>query len=322
MNSKELSLIIPAFCDQERLFSCLDSAVRQTTPAALYEIIIIDDASPISLRGVACHFQTLFPQHSIIYTRNTTNAGRAVTRNNGIQLSKGRILFFLDVDNLLTYNTIENIIEHFKTHSGSARANITSNLVPDTQSSYIHFFDSRYIGRRLSKKNNKINPDHLHERYFATDAVAVEATVIDQIGPFDTRFTDYGCEDEELGIRLANEGFNFSFAKNAIVFDSDIPTIQRACERMIVYAEKSVPKIIDKHPRYVKHCMMPFLEQTPSHLNFYHKVIRYILLYMPFPIVKLLRTILVALDSRIRIPGVVYYAVLAFYYTQGFKRRV
>jgi glycosyltransferase involved in cell wall biosynthesis len=59
-----------------------------------FEVIVIDDASPVSLESVCSAFNDLRVQ----YYRNEVNCGVAVSRNRGIEVAKGRYVSFLDSD--------------------------------------------------------------------------------------------------------------------------------------------------------------------------------------------------------------------------------
>lgn len=315
-----ISVVIPAFATPDKALTCLQHALRQSMSPQDYEVILVDDASPQSLEGVCCHLKQIYPEHRLIYRRNAVNSGRAITRNNGIEVARGQVLMFLDVDNLLAPNALERMLEHLRQFPGSARANIRSRRELVSRSGYARFFNSRYLGERPSLEAEGIHPNRLHERFFATDAVAVMRRALEKVGSFDTTFSDYGCEDEELGMRLADAGIPFSFARDVLVTDDDTPTVRRACERMITYAQKSVPRMVKKHPRYVEHCMFPFLEKPAGQRSFKENAMRAVALNVPDALRSALMRFLEQNDEKV-VPSLLYKIALTLSYAKGFKSR-
>lgn len=317
-----ISVVVPAYGSPDKLAACLDAALKQSLPADDFEVVVVDDCSPAPLDGVVRHFQTLYPAHHLVFERNAVNSGRALTRNAGIRLARGRVLMFLDLDNWLTPSALERMLAYFQVGAGSARANIASLPGAVNQSSYVRFFNSRYLGQRPAAELAEMDLGHLHERYFATDAIAVDRDSIDRVGGFDPTFSHYGCEDEELGLRLADAGVPFRLALDVAVVDGDFPTVRRACERMVEYASTSIPTLIAKHPRYVEHCMFPFLEKRPETLSLQARLLRTAFLRaLPFQFGQALVAVLERYDRTVSFPAALYKLALGIYYAHGYRLR-
>lgn len=86
-----VSVIIPHYNDQERLSLCLDALEQQSYPLKEFEIIVIDNGSSSEL----CFIRNLFPQ--VIFDKEE-KPGSYAARNKGINLSKGNILAFLELN--------------------------------------------------------------------------------------------------------------------------------------------------------------------------------------------------------------------------------
>lgn len=95
MNQVLLSIIIPAYNVENYLQKCVLSCIRQNFPIDNYEIIIINDGSTDNTLLIAKKFEE---QYRNIKVYSQTNAGLSVTRNNGLSLSKGRYVWFVDSD--------------------------------------------------------------------------------------------------------------------------------------------------------------------------------------------------------------------------------
>lgn len=99
-----IALIIPIYNAGEFLEPCLDSVARQTIPPD--EVILIDDASNDGNHLYILDYAT---KHNWVYWRNTNNLGVAASRNIGIRCSKSEYFTFLDADDELIPEAIENM---------------------------------------------------------------------------------------------------------------------------------------------------------------------------------------------------------------------
>lgn len=100
-----VSVIIPYYNRPEKLKRCVDSILKQTYQN--FEIIIIDDCSPTPL--------TLDDNDQIVIKRNTINSGPGVSRNNGMELAKGKYIAFLDCDDYWDKDFLEKCVLKHKT---------------------------------------------------------------------------------------------------------------------------------------------------------------------------------------------------------------
>lgn len=100
----KVSVIIPVYNAQKYLPQCLDSVLRQTFRET--EIICIDDGSSDGsleiLKMYAGKDERLF-----VYTQE--NQGLAKTRNRGLEIARGEYVQFLDSDDWLETDAIENL---------------------------------------------------------------------------------------------------------------------------------------------------------------------------------------------------------------------
>ncbi|KAA9013053.1 glycosyltransferase [Sphingobium limneticum] len=85
-------MIIPHFNDLRSLDLCLASLASQTQPRDTFEVIVADNCSP-----VAPHELEAVTAGRASYVR-VEQRGAAIARNEGVRVSKGRILAFIDCD--------------------------------------------------------------------------------------------------------------------------------------------------------------------------------------------------------------------------------
>lgn len=95
------SVIIPCYTENEKDFRrCLDSIKSQTIQP--YEVICIDDASPSKTPQIA-------KEYGFKYIRHTKNKNNGGARNTGIREAKGDYLIFVNADDYILPNEIEEI---------------------------------------------------------------------------------------------------------------------------------------------------------------------------------------------------------------------
>jgi cellulose synthase/poly-beta-1,6-N-acetylglucosamine synthase-like glycosyltransferase len=295
----------------------LGSILSQTFDPTQVQVVVVDDASEPPLEGAVCEFAGSFAGDTV-YIRNRQNFGRAATRNRGIAATRGEILVFLDVDQLLHPQFLSAMDRAFADGvRKSVRAN-TSVWPPLLEhSAFLRYYNSRFLGNRT-----ELLPPVLTPNYYATTCIATGRECVVDVGGFDEAFRHYGCEDEELGMRLDAAGVPLTFSRDAISFctDEDL-TVTRASMRLLDYAGASVPVILSKHPEYARHLKLRFLERPGPGLQ-KMAAMAVAMLYRPSIARQLLRY-LAAHDAHptFHPSDRLYQLVLLGYYLIGFRQR-
>ena len=111
MNPPAVSVIIPLYNAEKFIGECLDSLLAQTFQD--FEVIVVDDCSTDAGRQIAESYLEKFGGRLSIYN-NHKNFGPSVTRNKGLQISRGEYVFFFDADDLLMLNGLEKMYEAAK----------------------------------------------------------------------------------------------------------------------------------------------------------------------------------------------------------------
>lgn len=106
-SSMIVSVIIPIYNVEKFIRRCLESVIAQECDDFDIECILVDDCSPDKSMAIA---QNVIDKYngSIIFfiLSNTNNQGVSVSRNNGLAISKGDYVFFLDSDDYLSKNCL------------------------------------------------------------------------------------------------------------------------------------------------------------------------------------------------------------------------
>lgn len=101
-NNIKVSVIIPFYNDENYLEESIKSIVSQTLEDI--ELILIDDGSYDNSTSIAKKYEKQYS--NIIYIRQD-NKGQGIARNKGLEVARGKYIYFLDSDDYLDKNALE-----------------------------------------------------------------------------------------------------------------------------------------------------------------------------------------------------------------------
>jgi glycosyltransferase involved in cell wall biosynthesis len=105
------SVIVPAYNVEPYLREALESVLAQTvTP---HEIVVVDDGSTDGTGAVA---DEIAREHPLVRVVRQANGGPAVARNTAIEMSTGEFLVFLDADDVMLPDRIEQQLGYLLAH--------------------------------------------------------------------------------------------------------------------------------------------------------------------------------------------------------------
>lgn len=100
----KISIIIPVYNSANYLEKCLDSIFSQTFED--FEVIIVNDGSTDGSQAIIDRYQKAYPDKMIALQQK--NAGQASARNNGLSIARGEYIFFVDSDDYLHRDALQN----------------------------------------------------------------------------------------------------------------------------------------------------------------------------------------------------------------------
>ncbi|QDO93534.1 glycosyltransferase [Formosa sediminum] len=110
----KLSIIIPVYNAENFVGQCLESILNQNIDPSEFEIIAVDDGS---IDGSVSVLQTYEKNNDNILVVLQKNQGVGAARNKGMELAKGKYLYFLDSDDYLASNVLLPILEYAQTNN-------------------------------------------------------------------------------------------------------------------------------------------------------------------------------------------------------------
>jgi glycosyltransferase involved in cell wall biosynthesis len=206
------SVVIPTYQRSASVARAVRGFAAQEFEHA-FEVIVVVDGSTDGTADALGAFRTPFP----LTVLERTNRGAAAARNEGAAVARGDYLLFLDDDmephprllaehDLCLSATADAVLGHLPLHPGAPSTFLTAE------------YDSFAVDRaaRLSQPGAELTLEDL-----LTGQLSVKRAIFDELGGFDTRFTQggtYGNEDLDFGIRLMEAGHEIVFNVFALSF--------------------------------------------------------------------------------------------------------
>ena len=103
----DLTIIIPVYNVEKYLERCLKSVLHQKTNYS-YNVIIVNDCSPDNSIRIIERYQD-DPLVTVIH--HETNRGLSAARNTGLCKAQGKYVMFVDSDDFLTENAVEDLMK-------------------------------------------------------------------------------------------------------------------------------------------------------------------------------------------------------------------
>jgi glycosyltransferase involved in cell wall biosynthesis len=101
-----VSIIVPIYNAEKYLKTCIDSILNQTYENI--EVILINDGSTDNSKKICYEYKK---KDSRIVVINQPNCGPSISRNNGLRLSTGKYVQFVDADDYLEQDMTEKLIK-------------------------------------------------------------------------------------------------------------------------------------------------------------------------------------------------------------------
>lgn len=118
-NEKEeflFSIITSVYNTQDYLNDCIDSVITQTIDFEQYvQLILVDDGSTDNSLEIALDYQRKYPSNIEVVSQENQGVGAA--RNTGLEYVKGKYVNFLDSDDILSEDTLQQVKEFFDRYS-------------------------------------------------------------------------------------------------------------------------------------------------------------------------------------------------------------
>ena len=107
-----VSIIVPVYNAERFLEEGVASILKQDY--SNLELILVDDCSTDNSLAKLHELQAKYTQHKIIVAQNERNMGPGPTRNHGFNLSQGKYVYFMDVDDRAENNLLSSMVQELE----------------------------------------------------------------------------------------------------------------------------------------------------------------------------------------------------------------
>lgn len=101
-----ISVIIPVYKAEKYLNKCIDSVLNQTFKN--FELILVDDGSPDNSGAICDEYAKKDSRIKVVHKQN---GGSSSARNAGIKVAQGEFINFIDSDDTIPNDSLENLIK-------------------------------------------------------------------------------------------------------------------------------------------------------------------------------------------------------------------
>lgn len=252
----KLSIIIVSFNTKDILINCINSIFSSCVPAP-YEVIVVDNASS---DGTVTSLGQIFHQGLVIIA-NAQNYGFSKANNQGIQVSKGDVLFFLNPDTIVLEDSIARLLNSLEVlKAGIVGPKLYRNFQLEYHPSIRKFTKPFYIflsflplsGQIVDFYNKYLlNKELLREvDWLWGAALMVRREVILRIGGFDEDYFMYS-EEEDFCLRAKRAGFKIYYFPKAHIIHLGGQSSKMVASRSLIYFWQSKIRFLNKYFRPV-----------------------------------------------------------------------
>jgi len=183
-----ISIITPTYNAEKFIKEGVQSVVNQTLDKKNYEWIILDDGSQDNtLEELKRNVRSL--ENIFVFSRNK-NLGTSKTREQAINLSKGKYLAFFDIDDLLRNNALKSTLNFMESNPAVKLSYSQYNKIDS---------NGNFICERLGHPFSREKLLHFN---FIGHLKCIERKVHDEIRGFDPAFFRY-AEDYDYVLRAS-----------------------------------------------------------------------------------------------------------------------
>jgi GT2 family glycosyltransferase len=243
-----MTVVVPTFRRRDavvRLLGALEDELRDASVAGGVDLLVMVDGSRDGTVEAVEALDYPVPLRVLFHE----NAGRAATRNRGLDEARGEIVWFVDDDMVPTAGLLGR---HRRAHAGSSpRFMMGPCLHPPDGADVtgpIADYAERWFGALAEAGEVTKAFD------FSVANTSGPRTAWIEVGGFDERLSGWGGEDYEIGLRIIERGIPVRFDPEAIAWHHQLRTVREFCADRYEQGRNFV-RIAQLHPGSVEELM-------------------------------------------------------------------
>ncbi len=197
-----LSVIVPAYRAAAHLGACLDALADQSAPAAAFEVVVVDDASPDATADLA-------EARGVRVVRRPQNGGAAAARNSGAAAARGKVLLFVDSDVIPDPGLVAGALALFGLQPAGPGPDVATGRYAPEPANDTRFARYKALWTWFSWEQTAGRTGT--SGHIQGALAAIRADLFAELGGFDERYIGGSVEDYEFSLRLRDRGLRIAF---------------------------------------------------------------------------------------------------------------
>ncbi len=235
INEKLVSIIMPAYNAERTIAESIESVLEQDYED--WELIIVNDGS--NDRTLQIIKEYLLKDNKIKLISLNENKGLPNARNEGIKLSIGKYIAFLDSDDIWLKNKLSIQLNY---HQNNKHIKIShTGFKMFNENGYVKR-PFRFISDFAYKNEGDLFPQFLYKNVVGILTVIIERDLLNEVGGFDTNL--WGLEDQDLWIRISQKNVYFGYVNRQL---SLYRISNEGMMKNLTRYKKAYKKLIHKH---------------------------------------------------------------------------
>ena len=220
----DFSVVIPTYRRATELDACLEGFSRLTYPRDRFEVIVVDDGSPVGPDAVIARWRSGL---DITLVRQA-NAGPAAARNTGSRHARYAHLAFIDDDCVPQPGWLSGLRRALHSAPNDLIGGCTLNALPQNVFSSASQALVSYLTDYFDGRDGRT-------RLFTSNNMAMRADRFRAAGGFDAQFPRAAGEDREFCDRWISQQRGTTVARDAIVMHAHALTLRTFWRQHLEY---------------------------------------------------------------------------------------
>ena len=231
MRTTLISIVLPAYNEEETVECCLKSLVDQSYGQK--EILVVNDGSTDNTWKIVDKIARETPLVRQIVIKHS---GRSHARNEGLNLSKGELIFFAEADAIYHPDYLAKAVENF----GDP---MVGGILMEGEV----WGGKSFISRCMQAEVRLRNADLRAGRSSPKSAWIYRRDLLARLGGFDESLE--AGEDSDLGYRLREAGYSIKWVERVSWWFKDPETLGELLARSFWFGKEEVTGLYRKYPR-------------------------------------------------------------------------